>query len=244
MSLDSTVDRRIGFVNWLTDPKNPFFARSLVNRVWGNFMGRGLVHPVDDVRATNPASNEELLSAVTADFVKNKFDVKKLVRTIMTSGIYQLASDANATNQSDNTYYSKYIIKRLPAEVLLDSMSQVTGVPTLFNGFAAGTRAIQLPDVRVQNQFLTSFGRPERVICDAAERSSDPSIAQALHVINGYTLNKKLSAPDGYVTLFLKLGLSDRKILDHMFLSAYSRYPKAEEAAQITRSGRPKLVRN
>ena len=234
MSLDSTVDRRIGFVNWLTDPKNPFFARSLVNRVWGNFMGRGLVHPVDDVRATNPASNEELLSAVTADFVKNKFDVKKLVRTIMTSGIYQLSSDANATNQSDNTYYSKYIIKRLPAEVLLDSMSQVTGVPTIFGGFAAGTRAIQLPDVRVQNQFLTSFGRPERVICDAAERSSDPSIAQALHVINGDTLNKKLSAPDGYVTLFLKLGLSDRKILDHMFLSAYSRYPKAEEAAQIT----------
>ncbi len=234
MSLDSTVDRRIGFVNWLTDPKNPFFARSLVNRVWGNFMGRGLVHPVDDVRATNPASNEELLSAVTADFVKNKFDVKKLVRTIMTSGIYQLSSDANATNQSDNTYYSKYIIKRLPAEVLLDSMSQVTGVPTIFGGFAAGTRAIQLPDVRVQNQFLTSFGRPERVICDAAERSSDPSIAQALHVINGDTLNKKLSAPEGYVTLFLKLGLSDRKILDHMFLSAYSRYPKAEEAAQIT----------
>ena len=113
-------------------------------------------------------------------------------------------------------------------------MSQVTGVPTIFGGFAAGTRAIQLPDVRVQNQFLTSFGRPERVICDAAERSSDPSIAQALHVINGDTLNKKLSAPDGYVTLFLKLGLSDRKILDHMFLSAYSRYPKAEEAAQIT----------
>ena len=111
-------------------------------------------------------------------------------------------------------------------------MSQVTGVPTVFSGFAAGTRAIQLPDVRVQNQFLTSFGRPERVICDAAERSSDPSIAQALHVINGDTLNKKLSAPDGYVTLFLKLGLSDRKILDHMFLSAYSRYPKAEEAAQ------------
>ncbi len=233
MALSSTDDRRIGFVNWLTDPKNPFFARSLVNRVWGNFMGRGLVHPVDDVRATNPASNEELLSAVTADFIKNKFDVKKLVRTIMNSGIYQLSSDANATNQNDNTYYSKYIIKRLPAEVLLDSMSQVTGVPTVFSGFAPGTRAIQLPDVRVQNQFLTSFGRPERVICDAAERSSDPSIAQALHVINGDTLNKKLSAADGYVALLLKLGLSDRKILDHIFLSAYSRYPRPEEATQI-----------
>ena len=234
MALDSADDRRLHFAKWLTDPKNPFFARSVVNRVWGNFMGRGLVHPIDDVRATNPASNEELLSAVTAEFVKNGFDVKKLVRLIMTSGIYQLSSDANAANQNDNTYYSKYIIKRLPAEVLLDSMSQVTGVPTVFAGFPAGTRAIELPDVRVQNQFLTSFGRPERVLCDAAERSSDPSIAQALHVINGDTLNKKLSSPDGYATLFLKLGLSDRKILDHMFLSAYSRYPRSDEADQIT----------
>ncbi len=234
MALDSTEDRRLHFAKWLTDGKNPFFARSVVNRVWGNFMGRGLVHPIDDVRATNPASNEELLSAVTADFVKNSFDVKKLVRLIMASGIYQLSSDGNATNQNDNIYYSKYIIKRLPAEVLLDSMSQVTGVPTAFAGFPVGTRAIELPDVRVQNQFLTSFGRPERAICDAAERSSDPSIAQALHVINGDTLNKKLSAADGYATLFLKLGLSDRKILDHMFLSAYSRYPRPEEAEQIT----------
>ena len=130
MALDSTDDRRVHFANWLTSPKNPYFARALVNRVWGNFMGRGLVDPVDDVRATNPASNEELFAALSKDFVEHGFDVKHLIRTIMNSSAYQLSSEANATNQNDNKYYSKYIVKRLPAEVLLDAMSQVTGVPT------------------------------------------------------------------------------------------------------------------
>jgi hypothetical protein len=229
MPLDSPEDRRVHFAQWLTSPKNEYFARSLVNRVWGNFMGRGLVDPVDDVRATNPASNEELFAALSKDFVTHGFDVKRLIREIMNSQAYQLSSEANATNQSDNKYYSKYVIKRLPAEVLLDAMSQVTGVPTRFGGYPAGTRALQLPDTQVKSEFLAAFGRPKRVLCDAAERSSDPSISQALHVINGDTLNKKLSAPDGYAALGLKLGLSDSDMLDHLFLSAYSRYPTAEE---------------
>ena len=225
MDLDSTSDRRAHFAKWLTSPDNAYFSRALVNRVWANFMGRGLVDPVDDVRATNPASNEDLFSALAKDFSSNGFDVKRLIRNIMNSGAYQLASEANATNQSDNKYYSKYIVKRLPAEVLLDTMSQVTGVATRFPGFPAGTRALQLPDTQVKSEFLASFGRPNRVICDAAERSSEPNITQALHVINGDTLNKKLSAPDGYAALALKLGLSDSRTLDHLFLSAYSRYP-------------------
>jgi hypothetical protein len=227
--LESTEDRRIAFANWLTSPNNQYFARSIVNRVWGNFLGRGLVHPVDDVRATNPASNEELFAAVTADFVKNGFDIKRLIRTIMNSGAYQLSSDANATNQNDEKYYSKYNVKRLPAEVILDAMSQVTGVPTAFNGYPAGTRALQLPDSTVASQFLNVFGRPARVICDVSERSSDPSIGQALHVINGDTLNQKLSALDGSVALFQKVGLSDSRIVEHMFLSAYGRFPGDEE---------------
>lgn len=244
MSLDDSSDRRVHFARWLSD-NNPYFVRNIVNRVWGNFMGRGLVHPIDDVRATNPASNEELFSAVCDDFVKHGYDVKHLIRTIMNSGIYQLSSDSNATNQRDDVFYSRYIVKRLPAEVLLDSMSQVTGVPTGFAGYPAGTRALQLPDVRVQSQFLAAFGRPDRILCDAAERSSDPSITQALHVINGDTLNKKLSANDGVVSLMLKLGLSERKVLDHLFLSAYSRYPRPEEVAQMSallaksREGKP-----
>lgn len=229
MALDATDDRRVHFADWLTSPKNVYFSRSLVNRVWANFMGRGLVESVDDVRATNPASNEELFAALSNDFVKSGYDVKRLIRTIMNSGVYQLSADANAANQMDTRYYSRYFVKRLPAEVLLDVMSQVTGVPTRFGGYPVGTRALQLPDVQVQSQFLSSFGRPKRIICDAGERSSEPNIAQALHVINGETLNKKLSDANGYAALAVKLGLSDSRILDHLFLSAFSRYPTESE---------------
>lgn len=234
VAIDSLQDRRVAFAAWLTSPKNDMFARTVVNRVWANFMGRGLVDPVDDVRATNPASNEELFAALTKDFVEHGYDIQRLIRTIMNSGVYQLSSEANATNQSDNVFYSKHIVRRLAAEVILDAMSQVTGAPTAFAGSPPGTRALQLPDTQVKSEFLSSFGRPARNVCDAAERSSDPTIGQALHVINGDTLNRKLSAPDGTIALFLKLGLSDRRILDHMFLSAYSRYPSETERQTLT----------
>ena len=248
--IDSPVDRRVVFAQWMASAENPYFARSIVNRIWANFMGRGLINPVDDVRATNPASNEELLSALTRDFVKHAFDTRYLIRTIMNSSVYQLSSAANATNQDDNIFYSKYIIKRLPAEVILDAYSQVTGIPTQFAGYPVGIRALQLPDTQVKSEFLTIFGRPARQICDSSERSSDATIAQALHVINGDTLNKKLDAPDGYVSLFLKLGLSDSRILDHVFLTAFSRYPTdAERAALLAdleqgrlKSGTPEAV--
>jgi hypothetical protein len=229
MSLDATDDRRVHFADWLVSPQNTYFSRSLVNRVWANFMGRGLVESVDDVRATNPASNEELFAALSGDFIKSGYDVKRLIRTIMNSGVYQLSADSNAANQMDTKYYSRYFVKRLPAEVLLDAMSQVGGVPTKFTGYPVGMRAQQLPDVQVQSQFLSAFGRPKRVICDAGERSSEPNIAQALHVTNGETLNKKLSDANGYAALAVKLGLSDARILDHLFLSAFSRYPADAE---------------
>jgi hypothetical protein len=229
MPLDVESDRRVHFAAWLTSPKNEMFARSIVNRVWGSIMGRGLSHPIDDVRATNPASNEELFSAVTKDFIDHKYDIKHLIRTIMNSAAYQRSADANETNKDDDRYYSKYLIKRLQAEALLDAISQVTGVPTAFSGFPAGTRALQLPDSQIVSQFLNVFGRPARIICDASERSSDPSISQALHAINGDTLNKKLSDPNGYIALLLKLGLSDSRILEHLTLSAFSRYPTETE---------------
>jgi hypothetical protein len=232
--LDSPQDRRAVFAKWLTSPENAMFGRTIVNRVWANFMGRGLVDPMDDLRATNPASNEELLAALSKDFVDHGYDVQRLIRTIMNSSLYQLSSEANSTNQSDNIYYSKHIIRRLNAEVILDAMSQVTGAPTAFAGYPAGTRAQQLPDTQVKSEFLASFGRPARILCDAAERASDPTITQALHVINGDTLNKKLSAPEGTIALFMKLGLSDRRILEYMYLSAFSRYPSDAERAALT----------
>ncbi|HYZ86569.1 MAG TPA: DUF1549 domain-containing protein [Bryobacteraceae bacterium] len=233
MSLDDSADRRAAFANWLTSPKNDLFTRNIVNRVFGSLMGRGLVDPIDDVRATNPASNEELFQALSKDFVAHGYDIKHLIRTVMNSTTYQLSSEANATNGDDGVFYSKYIIRRLPAEALLDSVSQVLGVPTSFSGYPAGTRAMQLPDVRVDNQFLSVFGRPIRNICDAGERSSAPTITQALHVINGDTVNKKLSDPNGAIALMTKLGLSDQRIIDHVMISALSRYPSEAERTDM-----------
>ncbi len=227
------ADRRAHLANWLTAPTNPYFARSVVNRVWKNFMGRGLVEAVDDMRATNPPTNEELLSALTKDFTDHKFDTKHLIRTIMNSAAYQRASDANATNAKDEKYYAKYIIKRLPAEVMLDALSQVTNVPTMFPDFANGTRAIQLPDSRVNQYFLKVFGKPPRVATCECERSSEPTVQQALHIINGETLNQKLRAPGGFVDNVIKLGLPDEMIVQHLYLSAFARQPSGQETTNL-----------
>lgn len=233
MPLESATDRRLHFAAWLTSAENPYFARSVVSRVWANFFARGLVDPEDDLRATNPSSNEALFDYLAGDFVGHGFDVKHLIRAIMNSGAYQLSSEPNATNAKDEKYYSHYVVKRLPAEVILDATSQVTGIPTAFGGYPVGMRALQLPDVRIESQFLDSFGRPKRIVCDVGERSLEPSIAQALHVINGDTLNEKLRAPGSAPGLLLKLGLSDARILDHIFLSAFSRYPSESEKEKI-----------
>lgn len=235
ISLDSTEDRRIPFAKWLTRPDNQMFSRNLVNRVWGNFFGNGIVDPVDDVRATNPASNEALFAAVTKDFVDNGYDIRRLIRTIMNSETYQRSAEANATNKDDVRYFSKYNVKRLPAEVLLDTMSEVTGVPSDFPDYPRGTRALQLPDTRVESRFLTAFGRPPRILCDAAERSSAPSISQALHVINGDTLNMKLSAANGTVSRLLDLGFSDNRIVEYLTMAAFGRYPTDDERMRLTK---------
>jgi len=151
----------------------------------------------------------------------------------MTSATYQLSSRTNAGNASDNKYYSHYIPRRLPAEVILDAMSQVTGVPQNFPGYAVGTRALQLPDSRVNSYFLTAFGRPERALTCACERQQDPSLAQALHVINGDTLNKKLAAGNAMVDYAMKLGLSNGTFLEHLYLSALNRFPEPDEKARL-----------
>ena len=197
------------------------------------FLGRGLVEAEDDLRLTNPPSNEELLTALARDFASHGFDVRRLMRQIMESATYARSANPSRGNAVDEVYYSHYLVRRLPAEVILDAYSQVTGVPTPFSGYPAGMRALQLPDTQVKSEFLTVFGRPARQVCDSSERSSDATIAQALHVINGDTLNKKLSATEGYVGLFLKLGLSDSRILEHIFLTAFSRYPTAAEKAAL-----------
>jgi hypothetical protein len=238
MAAHSTEDRREYLARWATSPTNTLFSRAVVNRVWANFFGRGLVHPVDDLRFTNPASNEPLFEAVTGQFVREGFDVKALIRHIMTSTAYQRAAATIGENAKDDRFFSHYLIRRLPAEVILDAFSQVSGVPQPFTGFPKGTRALQLPDTRVDSYFLSVFGRPERVITSAAERMQDPTLPQALHAINGETLNGKLKADEGIVARLVRDGRSDGEAIDELYLSALSRPPsRAEREGLLTRLG-------
>ena len=236
LPLEVTGDTRTYFANWLTSPTNPFFARNIVNRVWRNFMGRGLVEPVDDLRDTNPSTNDELLNALTADVVAHHFDIDYLIRTIMRSATYQTSSEPLKENADDDKFGSHYVIKRLPAEVLLDAYTEVTQEPEKFEGYPVGMRALQLPDTAVKSYFLDAFGRPARQQTRESERTSVPTITQALHIINGDTLNDKLRAPGGTIDMLMKLGFSDDEIVNYLYLAALSRYPKESERAALVKA--------
>ena len=227
---DTTVDRREFLADWLTAPENPYFTRAVVNRVWKNFMGTGLVEPVDDLRLTNPASNEELLNALAQALIGADHDLKALMRLIMNSAAYQRSSEPSDPAMPDDRFYSQYIIRRLDAEVILDTYSQVTDVPTKFEGYPDGFRALQLPDSQVASYFLTAFGRPERNQTCACERTEDASVAQTLHLANGDTLNDKLRDEDSYVGTLITL--DDVAAVDSIFLRALARYPTPAEREQ------------
>ena len=229
LSSEIPGDTREYFAKWLTSPENPFFARNIVNRIWRNFMGRGLIEPVDDLRDTNPATNDELLNALVKDFVEHNYDVDYLIRTIMRSATYQASSKPLKENADDEKYGSHFVIRRLPAEVLLDAYSQVTQVPEMFDGYPTGMRALQLPDTAVKSYFLTAFGRPVRQQTRESERTSVPTITQALHIINGETLNNKLRAPDNSIDMLIRLGFSDEQIVNYLFLASLSRRPTDDE---------------
>ena len=237
-ALPETVpgDTRVYFAKWLTSPDNPFFARNIVNRVWRNFMGRGLVEPVDDLRDTNPATNDELLNALVKDFQAHHFDIDYLIRTIVQSATYQASSVPLKENADDEKYCSHYLIKRLPAEVLLDAYSQVTQVPEKFEGYPVGMRALQLPDTAVKSYFLDAFGRPARQQTRESERTSVPTITQALHIINGDTLNDKLRDPASSINMLLKLGFSDDQIVGYLYLAAFNRPPTEAERAALVKA--------
>jgi hypothetical protein len=246
LGFEDTEDRRVHLANWLTSPDNPYFARSISNRVWANFFGVGLVEQVDDMRDSNPASNEALLQA-TADFlVEHHFDLKALMREILKSSTYQRSSKPLPGNQAERRFYSRYYPRRLMAEVLLDAISQVTDVPTDFKEIAfkgadrqktdfypSGTRAIQLYDSAVGSYFLSTFGRNERQITCECERSDEPSMVQVLHISNGDTINNKLSSKAGAVTQFLANGLPNYSIIEQAYLVALSRYPTDSEMQRL-----------
>jgi len=217
------TDRREVFAEWLTSPANPYFAKSVVNRVWYHLMGKGIVDPVDDFRDSNPPSNDELLDALAKDFVAQKFNLKGLIRAIMTSRTYQLSATPNDTNRDDAKYFSHAVTKLLSAEQLLDALCDVTAVPEKFAGLPIGTRAIQLPDGEVNHPFLKTFGQPARELACECERESDSNLAQALQLINGPTINDKLRNPNNRLGKLLAEKKNEREVLDALYMAALAR---------------------
>jgi hypothetical protein len=186
-------DPRLKLADWMTAKENPYFARALVNRYWKHFLGRGLVEPEDDLRATNPASNPSLLDALEKHFVAHGYDLKDLVRTICASQVYRLGVEPNAHNARDTQNFSRFLSRRLQAEVLLDAIDTVTGSKTAFKGVPATMRAVQLPDNQFESYFLSTFGRPDSASACECERGNDATLAQALHLLNSEELLEKIS---------------------------------------------------
>jgi hypothetical protein len=234
------ADRREVFAKWLTGSDNPFFAKSVVNRMWYHVMGRGIVDPVDDFRDSNPSANDDLLDALAKDFVAHKFDAKYLLRTILNSRTYQLSAQSNEFNKDDNKYFSRAVTKLLTAEQLFDALCQVTEVPEKFAGMPMGTRAVQLPDGEVNHPFLKTFGQPARELACECEREGDSNLAQALQLINGPAVNDRLRNPNNRIGKLLAKKLTDRQMLEELYLVTLTRLPAAEEVQasldHVTRS--------
>ena len=235
-------DRREPLARWLTSPENPYFTRSIVNRVWANFFSVGLVEPVDDLRATNPASNEKLLAALCEYTAEHGYDLKALMRLILLSETYRRSSDPLPKNRDDRKWFARAYPRRLMAEVLSDAISDVTGVRDQFTelalsdgsteklaGYGEDTRAIQLHDSAVKNYFLKTFGRNARDITCECERSNQPSLVQVLHLSNGPTINDKLSAKPGRVTQILATDPAPHAVIDDAWLLCLSRMPTDAE---------------
>ena len=240
----ANADRRAVLANWLTSPENPYFTRSIANRVWANFFGRGIVEPVDDLRISNPATNEPLLRSLATHLAKNKYDLKSLMRLILQSETYRRSSVPLPENKGDHHHFSRYYPRRLMAEVLHDAISSVTqvspkfGTITLADGstqktefYKDGTRALQLFDSAVTSYFLKTFGRNEREITCECERSNKPSMVQILHLSNGKTLNENLRNNKSCVNALIKTKTND--IIDEAYLRCLSRPPSAGELKHL-----------
>lgn len=230
-SLEGVRDLRRPLADWLTSKDNRLFSRNIVNRVWGYFMGTGLVEPIDDLRETNPASVPELFDALAQDFAKNGFDQRRLMRNIMTSRVYQLDSSPLPENATDTRLYLHYNVKRLPAEVLLDGIDDAAGTQERFSGVPLGTRAIELPDSNFPSYFLDTTGRPKRVITCECERTSTPNLAAVLHLVNGDVIQRKLTDKTNRIAGFIKNKTPLEDAVRELYLVTFSRPPSDAEVA-------------
>ena len=220
---------------WITSPQNPWFAPAAVNRVFKHYMGRGIVEPLDDFRVTNPPTNEALLDALAKDFISNGYRLKHTIRMILNSRAYQLSSVPNDSNRADSLNYSHYYVRRLLAEELIDSMSEVTGVPERIPGYMLGTRAMTVPQ-GAPTYFLQTFGRlkAREIIC---ERDNSPDVAQAMHMISGQTVQHQITGKAGTLDRWLAdATLTDEEITRRLFMATLVHPPNEHEVAQVLAS--------
>ncbi|MEQ9410035.1 MAG: DUF1553 domain-containing protein [Fuerstiella sp.] len=226
---DHELDRRIPLARWLTSKDNRDFARSVANRYVGYLLGRGLVEPVDDMRATNPPTNPAMLDALAEHFIAHEFDLKQLIREIMRSRLYQLSSGPTTDNVADEKFYTHFHVKRLAAEPLLDAVDYVTGSRTKFRGLPAGTRAIELPDGEYPDYFLTTFGKPKRASVCECERMPDENLGQALHTLNGDIVAGKISDGKGRLATLLASDRTDDDLIRELYQVTLCRQPTEPE---------------
>jgi hypothetical protein len=226
-------DRRVAYAQWLTGPENPYFAKSLTNRIWSYFFQRGIIDPVDDLRNTNPPTNSALLDALTKDFVGHKFDARHLMRTIVSSRTYQRSSQSNATNTHDTLNYSRAIPRRLKAEVLVDCLVQATGIAESFPGAPGGFRAVQLPDGKIESPLLNLLGKPKRDEACECERNDESNMLQALEFINGKTILERVSRPGGRVDSLMRQKLTDQQVIEELYWWTLCRPPSEKEMALV-----------
>ncbi len=240
----ASQDELTSLAQWVTSPTNPFFAKAQANRIWYHLFGRGIVDPLDDFRASNPPSHPELLEALAADLVNHGFDLRQLIRVIMNSRTYQLASTPNDTNEADDSNFSHSVIRRLGAEQLIDSQSAVLEVPAHFIGYPFGTRAVQLAGALAErkrdehksevDQFLASFGKPARLLPSECERACEPTMGQAFQMMNGPVLNEMLAEKNNAIDKLIASAHSNEQIITDLYWSALTRAPSAEELAKFS----------
>jgi hypothetical protein len=228
-------DRRVLLAEWLASPRNPFFATSFVNRVWAHFFGLGIVDPVDDFRVSNPATNPELLEALAKNFTESNYDLRKLVREICNSRAYQRSTQRNESNQSDEKNFAHASLRRIQAESLLDTISTVTDTKDKFNGLPLGSRAVQIADGGYSTYFLTTFGRATRETPCSCEVKMEPTLSQALHLLNGDTVNSKIRA-GGVIDKLMKEKPKVEDRITDLYLRCFSRKPTADEILKLQKA--------
>ena len=226
-------DRRAALGEWLASKENPYFSNHIANLVWQHFLGRGIIDPVDDVRISNPPSNSELLGLLGQKLAEYNFDLKKLVRDVATSTTYQLSSRTNPTNELDTRNFAHAAVRRMRAEVLLDSISQVTETKNKFKGLPLGARAVEIADGETSSYFLRTFGRATRETVCTCEVSMEPNLSQALHLINGDTVSQKIKQ-GAVIQKFLAENRLPRDIVENLYLRTLTRKPTDSEAQQLT----------